>query len=353
MEIYNLKAAYGDAFVIKTMSDGNPFIIVVDGGPYTTCDDIANYYANLGFINLIILTHYDEDHIMGLLKYMKLHTEKHVPVGEFWCNCAREIDFVESTNISDETRYRNASTLAAFLANQQKSGTELRWKEDIIIPKSFHFGEIKIDILSPTEKILQTQKTGYEEYLKNNPKTDEARIDDLDIASKHVITDSTRSIEDLAKTDANRKVDKFNMASIAFLLTAEGKRVLMMGDADPDIVAEAIKKLPNIELPLHLDLVKVSHHGSQNNVSINFLKTIHCNEFMFSTNGGTRNFSHPDRKTLALILKHVSHDSDKPINFMFNYPLEEIQEHTLELLSAKEKESYNCELLPSIIKRTV
>lgn len=331
MEIFNLKAAYGDAFVIKTISEGAPFTIVVDGGPYITREDIANYYSSLGFINLMILTHYDEDHIMGLLKYMQMHADKPVPIGEFWCNCAREIDFVKSTNISDGTRYRNASTLAAFLAIQQDAGSVFSWKENITIPKSFQYGDVKIDILSPSDTILQEQKAGYEQYLKDNPKTDEARIADLDIASKHVIADAKTNIEDLAKEDADRKVDKFNMASIAFMLTAEGKRILMMGDSDSDIVAEAIKGIPDTELPLHFDLVKVSHHGSQNNVSINFLKTIHCNDFMLSTNGGTRNFSHPDRKTLALILKHVNHDPDSQIKLMFNYPLEDIQKRTLEL----------------------
>ena len=65
MIIQNLKAEYGDAFVIKTTADGKPYTIVVDGGPESSCKAIADYYAKLGFINLMILTHYDEDHAHG------------------------------------------------------------------------------------------------------------------------------------------------------------------------------------------------------------------------------------------------------------------------------------------------
>ena len=68
MEIQLLPAEYGDAIIIKTMAEGNPFTIVVDGGPKGTSDEIAQIYKDLGHIDLMILTHFDEDHIMGLIK---------------------------------------------------------------------------------------------------------------------------------------------------------------------------------------------------------------------------------------------------------------------------------------------
>lgn len=41
MTIHMLSAEYGDAIVIRTMAEGKPFTIVVDGGPETTAENIV------------------------------------------------------------------------------------------------------------------------------------------------------------------------------------------------------------------------------------------------------------------------------------------------------------------------
>ena len=69
MYIYPLKAAHGDALIIKFFAKVRQYTIVVDGGPASTADDIADIYDTLEYIDLLILTHYDEDHISGLLEY--------------------------------------------------------------------------------------------------------------------------------------------------------------------------------------------------------------------------------------------------------------------------------------------
>ena len=41
MEIELLPAEYGDAIVIRTKADGNPFTIVIDGGPRGTVNTVV------------------------------------------------------------------------------------------------------------------------------------------------------------------------------------------------------------------------------------------------------------------------------------------------------------------------
>lgn len=342
MQIFNLLAEHGDAFVIKTTSAGKPYTIVVDGGPGSTDERIASYYQRLGHIDLMVLTHYDEDHIAGIKAYAQLFSKSPMPVGRFWGNCAREVHLVNDPIISD-TGNRNAGTLAYYLDQQRKSNPSFEWREDIYYPHTLELPDVKITVLSPNSDSLNQIKEEYESYIAKHPiVVDEAPEQTVQIASVRVMNDAKETIENLAKDDKPRSVNPANKASIAFLLETEGKTILMLGDADADIVADSIETLKR-PLPLKVDYVKVSHHGSRNNISKRLLSLIDCNNYIFSTNGGTGRSYHPDRKTLALILRK-EHRNENPINFFFNYPLDKIQERTRTLLSSAEKKQENCEI---------
>ena len=159
--------------------------------------------------------------------------------------------------------------------------------------------------------------------------------------------DAKKSIDELAQKDTTRSVNLWNEASIAFLLQAEGKKLLMLGDADADVIADSLQKLIGKGKVIELDLVKLSHHGSKHNISQRLMSLIRCNDYAISTDGGALNFCHPDRKTLAVILRGVNRDKSKPINFYFNYPIAEIESRTGALLTEEEKkkEAENCNML--------
>lgn len=57
----------------------------------------------------------------------------------------------------------------------------------------------------------------------------------------------------------------------------------------------------------HIDLVKLSHHGSNANVSTAMLELIDCHRFLISTNGD--NFAHPDDAAIAKTIM----SSDNPV----------------------------------------
>jgi len=342
MEIQFLQAEYGDANIIKTKAGDKPYTIVVDGGPESTAEEISRQLQALEHIDLMVLTHFDEDHIMGLIKYVERYKGQPLPVDKFWCNCAQNIDLPPEPDISD-AGYENANTLAAFLRAQQQLNPSFEWREDIQIGTSLQDGDLRIDVISPSPEILSTLKEEYNDYISKHPQIDEEE-DDLDIASYRVETDAKTSIEDLSKTDTPRSVNLWNKASIAFLLRAEGKQVLLTGDADAEVMAKGLESIVGIELPVDIDLMKAAHHGSRNNVSKRFLSLIRCHNFAFTTNGGTRNWYHPDRKTMALMVNSSNRDKQQAVHFFFNYSLKTIQKRTGNLLSEEEKEQYNCEM---------
>src|SRR5690606_3544619 len=85
-----------------------------------------------------------------------------------------------------------------------------------------------------------------------------------------------------------------NGSSIAFLAEYGGKSCLFLADAHHEVIAASISRLleQRGQNTLHVDAVKVAHHGSAGNISDNLLALIDSLRFLISTNGAQ--FGHPD-----------------------------------------------------------
>jgi len=110
-----------------------------------------------------------------------------------------------------------------------------------------------------------------------------------------------------------------NKSSLSFLIESGDKRLLYLSDCHANAV---ISWLDDIGLEkIEVDAVKISHHGSKNNTSLELLKRIVCNTYLISTNGNSH--GHPDVETLARIAV-VNKNSGAEI--FFNYGLTHIPE---------------------------
>lgn len=343
MYIYPLKAAHGDALIIKFFAKVRQYTIVVDGGPVSTADDIADIYDTLEYIDLLILTHYDEDHISGLLEYFSRHKNDHTNrIGKVWVNGAHLIYYDDEENT---TSYDNAFSLITCLDKLKTHGFIGQWDDnvtDMFVPVITE--DYRIDILSPTNKILETLEKKFEEYIEEHGLQDEPDMD-TEVSLAHVLADSKKSFDELSTSVIKSKTSFMNSTSIAFLLRAEGKCILLLGDADPIVVTKSLEKLilsdSTLGKPLHIDLMKVSHHGSKANIRKKLLELIDCQKYLFTTNGGTGGGFHPDRMTLAYIWKYSSCPMAKKLTLYFNYPLSKIEAHTVGVLSSEEKAMFN------------
>ncbi|MCY1183644.1 hypothetical protein D9M73_242830 [compost metagenome] len=88
--------------------------------------------------------------------------------------------------------------------------------------------------------------------------------------------------------------------------------MLFLGDAHDEVVTRNLRMLGYKETnKLNVDLVKISHHGSQYNTSSELLSLMAAQNFVISTNG--RKHGLPNKRTIARILDA----SDGKI--LFNY----------------------------------
>lgn len=67
-KIYFLPVKHGDAFIIECVRGDTQGLVVVDGGPRSCGFELKRKLNELGTPDLMVLTHYDEDHIGGILQ---------------------------------------------------------------------------------------------------------------------------------------------------------------------------------------------------------------------------------------------------------------------------------------------
>lgn len=105
-----------------------------------------------------------------------------------------------------------------------------------------------------------------------------------------------------------------NESSIAFIIEYKTLKTLFLGDSHPRVIIKSLLELKEKEnYGMNFDLVKVSHHGSLHNTTMELLNIISSSKWIISGNGEHGN---PDVDTIKLILK-----SNKEIQkqLYFNY----------------------------------
>lgn len=104
-----------------------------------------------------------------------------------------------------------------------------------------------------------------------------------------------------------------------------------MGDCHTEVIT-AWLDFHGIDI-IEVDAIKLSHHGSNKNINIDFLKRVKCNTFLISTDGSK--FKHPDLETIALISKlspnskiiineKIKHINQNFVDAIYNYSSTEL-----------------------------
>ncbi|ESU28724.1 hypothetical protein FLJC2902T_13160 [Flavobacterium limnosediminis JC2902] len=324
MNINILKANNGDSIHISYADDiGKMKNILIDGGTSTTYTfknkitgkindgDLKKTIEGIrpNKIDLLILTHIDDDHIDGFLKWFSKDKDAIESINEVWFNSGNSIKKILKNKeaVVDSIKFKEKTTLTSV-----KQGNDFEqyikekgvWDEKIIKKgDELIWDSLSFKILSPgNEKLGKLLK----EWKSKSPESL------FDTSRKN---DYKRTFRELMEEDKfEEDNDPYNGSSIAFILKKEDLNYLFLGDSHPSELIDELGKLGyNGGNKLAVELIKLSHHGSKKNNPVELFKLIDTSKYIISTNGDQH--GHPDKATIARILS-----VNQKAEIYFNYP---------------------------------
>jgi hypothetical protein len=354
-----LPAHKGDCLLLRYGTKSTPKVVVIDGGPADVYRPslqpaLAQLRIDRGLadsqplpIELMVVSHIDDDHIVGILELtgeMAEARENHAPapyrVADLWHNTFD--DLIGSTpdelQASISARFGAASTSDAVLAKNPaltldaakilaSVGQGRRLRDDIKklqIPHNAAFdgalamlgasgprktrkmgGGLELTVVGPMKAQLEKLQKEHDNWLKQQKKSRK----DPEAALAAFIDGSAP-----------------NLSSIVIHATSGKKSMLLTGDARGDFIMMGLVTagLMTKTRPYVVDVLKVPHHGSDNNVEQAFFEKVRATHYVFSGDGQHGN---PERATLEMLFaarESVPALKSKPFFLHFTYPIDEI-----------------------------
>ena len=323
-----LSAKHGDSLLLHYGKPNNPKLIVIDGGPagvyrnslrprLTELKDSRSPDAALK-IRMLMVSHLDDDHINGVLAFLddlveQQNNGEELPfdITTLWHNSFDDIIGNESDellkalssaiNSNSSGKAASAgiplSSAGTALAASVPQGREVRNNAGLLalsindpfgtlvaVPakgkKTVTIGDgLKFTVLGPVEERVEKLQEEWNEVLKK----------------KGLATDAK------GKSIAAAFVDEsvFNLSSIAVIAEAGKKSMLLTGDSRGDDIMNALKSSGMLKSGnIHVDLLKLPHHGSDRNVATEFFRAITADHYVCSADG---KFGNPEISTLQMI----------------------------------------------------
>lgn len=344
-----LQARHGDCLLLYYGEINNLKVIVIDGGPSQIYQQflkprLLQIKKKLSpqkplSLSMIMVSHLDDDHINGILVMTDEMVDKEEENGvhdfvfkNIWCNTFDDIiGNIEIPKIStlpasatpagiSSLPIRNAEPHIAAFITSTGQGRKLRNNAERLsvsvnnpfMPVSagkanlVHDGEktikwessLNIKVIHPNEQRLKELQEKWDKDLK----AAKAKGDD-DIIIASII---------------NPDISPFNLSSIVCLLEFGKKTMLLTGDARSDDIVSGLKKhkLLNSKGKLHVNILKVPHHGSIRNMDKEFFGVVSADHYVISADGKHDN---PDQQLLDILSEKVlkgtihftNHDGEK------------------------------------------
>ena len=324
MELHLLQANYGDAIHLRVSDEEGIFRnILIDGGTkntYTYLDRdkkkqdgalkklVKQIREKNEFIDLLIITHIDDDHIGGILQWFADDNKALDLVKKVLFNSGNTIarHFNKKPNAANDLTIQNKDSLNTSIQQGVDFEKFIKdrgiWDEQLV--KSGDVIELfglKFTILSPSENLLSKLLDAWKEKA---PVLDTAGQSDYSIP-----------LTDLIANDSF-KADKSvpNGSSIAFVVENQKNRLVFAGDALAAPIVDSLKNLGfTTKKPLEAAFVKLSHHGSKGNTNNALLDLVKSENFLVSTDSALHGL--PDKRCLARVI-----NKKKKVNLYFNYP---------------------------------
>lgn len=333
LAIEALPAERGDCLLIEYGDDPkDPYRILIDCGPPVTYPLLVERLKKIPetkrHFELFVVTHVDDDHIGGALSFLKDVEALGITFGDVWFNgweqMSEDLSVKQGEKLSEGLETLGVPWNAAFRTRAEKTGRPV-YGEAVVVPASGALPRVELadglalTLVSPTREKLAELAPLWHAYLEKAgllgaPATgeDEEIPDDALLGGVDV--------EVLASKPDRKDPSEANGSSIAFILEYGAVRWLLTGDAHHDVLEDGLQRFAKeqgITGRVPLDLFKVSHHGSRNNVTRSLLERMHALEYLVCSDGAK--FQHPNDEAISKILKWGAQSAEARVELHFNY----------------------------------
>lgn len=320
-----LPARQGDCLWIDYGPPKAPHHLVVDGGPEHSDVLLAEVRRRLAasptgklHIDLMVVTHIDNDHIGGVLRLIENWPEG-LSLGDLWFNGYRQVLTAQADLLGTAQADRLSALLerSALPWNRAFGGKAVTIAPKGELPAFEREDGLRLTLLGPDPPSLKRLKKEWKTAKSGEPAPNEADSRPDDILGRK---DSwPPDISKLASSPFETDTGAPNGSSIALLLDYKKKRILLGADAFAGQLLAALDRLVPAEERVRLDACKLSHHGSKKSTSKELLRRLNCKRWLISTDGSY--FGHPDAQALAQVIVNGGSNPELVFNSRSNYAL--------------------------------
>lgn len=328
MALFSLEAVFakkGDALILHYGDAEDPKMILIDGGPSGVFKSFlkprfAQLREDLGVedskplpFEMVMVSHIDDDHINGILEFFRENeeakrTKKPAPyvTKTLWHNSFE--DLLGKNGSAAQAQV--AAATAAANGSQAAALPNLRGESQAVVASTAQGRDLR-DL---ARKLNVKINHGFTDLVEAPAKTlamhnglsftvvgpDKGRIAVLRKQWEKDLAALKSKKKTLADTATFSDNSPYNLASICVLAKVKTKTMLLTGDARGDFLLEGLQqaKLITAKKGLHLDLLKVPHHGSDRNVETSFFAKVTADHYVMSGDGEHDN---PAVETLEMI----------------------------------------------------
>ena len=323
--------------------------ILIDGGRSTAFRENARdtVYA-LDRLDVVCVSHIDEDHIAGVVTLVEDMVEWRVhrfelgsdpdspppsfpeppDIGEIWHNSLFDLvgDDIEprvqpamttSAGVlsgSGDPAVSDLGLRLASLAAGERSAMELsrrisarqlgiqrnRPKDELMkrrSPRSFRrVGPMTIRILGPSDEDVEALREDWSDWIDDNGKAlaklQEEMLDDEERLGSLEAKVVAQPMIGAALGDGVAGVSEPNVASLMLLVQESGgSRVLLTGDGISSRILDGLAHYRKLDANgrIHVEVLKVQHHGAAGNVTEEFVAAVSADNYLFCGCGASGN----------------------------------------------------------------
>jgi beta-lactamase superfamily II metal-dependent hydrolase len=343
--LQTFKSGTGDCIFLQLVDGAKQFVLMTDCGCYES--NIRNFVENTlhNHIDLLIVTHIDSDHILGLVQMIA--ETPNLEICKIIFNCyqrpqsgtlktltpaqKKRLDGIKSEIacvFHDVVEHEVSAPQAIYGLSKTILSTPVLksvWQRGYYALDATKEEDLKewgtIKFIAPTMKEIQELDKEFRSILFNELfiEDDNVVFNDSESLYEMLIRytnlyagenaeehetageDLEQSLVDAIDKDVKEsEITRSNKSSLAFVWEKGDKKILFLGDAKPSLVRKGLlHHYPTGPWPMAFEAIKVSHHGSHNNTTIGLMELVDSEHF-FVTGGeeGTR----PSKAALGRIL---------------------------------------------------